>query len=463
MAKWTKETCFEVAKKCTTKSEFKKMAYRAYSLSLQNGWMNEYTWFEEKYKPSGYWTYDMCYQEAKKYKIKKEFQKKSAGAYDKARKMGWLCDYIWFDEFRKPNGYWTYETCFLEAQKYDTKSEFQRKSSRAYHVARTNKWLDDYTWLIDGRVKLFTDKIDSVYAYEFPDNTAYVGRTLMKLQEERHIQHTTRGPVSKYAKSHNLEMPQMEVIEDNLTLEEGLQREDYWVNWYREHGYNVLNKGKTGVGSGSLGGISSGKWNYETCYEEAKKYKTRSGFQRKSSGAYNRARQNGWLDDYTWFNELQKPNGYWTYEHCYEEAKKHKTRGEFQKASSRAYKIALINGWINDYTWFVDGNEIASKERIKWTYDTCMNEAKKYKKIRDFAKGSSRAYEVARQHRWIDKCHWFKRLPHPKGYWDIFENVKVESEKYKTKQEFYKNCRGAYNSARKNDWLDKLFPQKENS
>ena len=355
---WTYETCCKEAKKYSTKSEFRKMASRAYSLSLQNGWINEYTWLEEKYKPSGYWTYDRCYQEAKKYKVKKEFQEKSSGAFFKARKRGWLCDYIWFNEFRKPHGYWTYEMCFLEAKKYETKNEFQRKSSGAYHVALANKWLDDYTWLIDGRVKLFTDKIDSVYAYEFPDNTAYVGRTLMKLQEARHIRHTTQGPVSKYAKSHNLEMPQMKVIEDNLTLEEGLQREDYWVNWYKEHGYNVLNKAKTGVGCGSLGRISSGKWNYESCYEEAKKYKTRTEFCKKKSNAYEKANKMGWSKDYTWFvRPPQKPN----------------------------------------------------------------------------------------------------------GYWNIFENVECESKKYRTKREFCKGCRGAYDSARKHKWLDILFPPKENS
>ena len=45
-----------------------------------------------------------------------------------------------------------------------------------------------------------------------------------------------------------------------------------------------------------------------------------------------------------------KPRGYWTYEHCYEEAKKYKTKKEFEKNCESAYKVALKNKWLGD--WF---------------------------------------------------------------------------------------------------------------
>ena len=93
----------------------------------------------------------------------------------------------------------------------------------------------------------------------------------------------------------------MIILEKKLSLEEGLEKEDYYVNKYREEGWNILNKAKTGKKSGSLGSIGNGKWNRKTCYEEAKKYKTRNEFQKRSNSAYNAARRNGWLDDYTWF------------------------------------------------------------------------------------------------------------------------------------------------------------------
>ena len=45
-------------------------------------------------------------------------------------------------------------------------------------------------------------------------------------------------------------------------------------------------------------------WNYETCIEESKKYKSRTEFQKGSNGAYLAALKNGWLDEYTW---LKRP------------------------------------------------------------------------------------------------------------------------------------------------------------
>jgi len=42
----------------------------------------------------------------------------------------------------------------------------------------------------------------------------------------------------------------------------------------------------------------------------------------------------------------RKPNGYWTYERCKEEALKYMTRGEFAK-ESKAYDIAWREKWLD--------------------------------------------------------------------------------------------------------------------
>ena len=43
----------------------------------------------------------------------------------------------------KPSGYWTKEKCHEEALKYNTRGEFQKKSSTAYVKSRKEKWLDE--------------------------------------------------------------------------------------------------------------------------------------------------------------------------------------------------------------------------------------------------------------------------------------------------------------------------------
>ena len=45
---------------------------------------------------------------------------------------------------KKKNGYWTYETCMEESRKYNTRSEFKKGSKGAYNVARENGWIDDF-------------------------------------------------------------------------------------------------------------------------------------------------------------------------------------------------------------------------------------------------------------------------------------------------------------------------------
>ena len=113
-------------------------------------------------------------------------------------------------------------------------------------------------------------------------------------------------------------------------------------------------------------------------------------------GAYMKALKNGWLDDYTWFVEIQKPNGYWTYERCYEEAKKYPTRSAFQRLSRGAYLFALKQGWLNDYTWF---------KRLTgfWTYEACKEEAAKYHKRGEFKNGAKGAYTKSRINGWLDE------------------------------------------------------------
>ena len=450
------------------------------------------------------WTHKNCIEEARKYKTKVEFQKGNAGAYKYALGKGLLGTFDWFEELKKPNGYWTRERCEEESRKYHSKKEFVKGCSAAHHASVVNGWLDDFYWLTDQRIDIFRDKIDCVYVYIFEDmKAAYVGRTLMRRKKKRdkeHIFNIEVDNVARYAKKHCVSVPPMTILESDLTLEEGLEREDYWRNWYEQHGYTMLNRIATGVGKGSLGAIGQGKWNRRTCREEALKYKSASEFEVNSSGAYAAALRNGWLKEYTWFAVLKKewdketclkeakkyktrgdfrnecngayikslkkgwideftwlhsrqtkPMGYWdNYEHCYEEAKKYMNRRAFLKGCSSAYTKALKNGWLDDYTWF-------EKQKHKyWNKETCFEEAKKYNSRSEFGRHAVRAYELALANGWLDDYTWFKPLT---NFW-TFETCKAEAAKYGKRSHFKAGCIGAYTKSRVNGWLDDFFPKK---
>ena len=136
-------------------------------------------------KPNGYWTRERCYDEAKKYHSNKEFRKACGSAYTIAVRNGWVGDYNWFEELAKPKGYWTKEQCYDEAKKYNSRADFNRNCRMGYEVARKNGWLDDYTWFKNDIPK---DNIYVVYYYKDEGtNTVYVGLT--KDIKQRHRQH----------------------------------------------------------------------------------------------------------------------------------------------------------------------------------------------------------------------------------------------------------------------------------
>lgn len=298
--KWTKEMTYEEAKKYKSRLEFEKGNNSAYNAAKRNKWLDDYTWFEKKL---GKWTYETCYEEAKKHKSKVEFRKKSGGAYNVALKKGWLSNYTWFEQKVKPIGYWNnYERCYDAAKKCKARSEFGKQYPNAYEWSRKNGWLGKFTWFEK------PTHWNKKWNYETCKNEA------KKYKYQAEFQKNAGGA--------------FQVAWKNGWLK------DY--TWF-EDGVKIRAEKKR-------------KWNRETCFNEAKKYASRCEFAKNNRGAYKVARENNWLDEYTWFMTTKRPNGYWDYDNCFKEAKKYKTRGEFRKFGKRAYNVALKNGWISD--WF---------------------------------------------------------------------------------------------------------------
>jgi len=142
---WTKEKCHEEARKYRTRSEFKNKSAPSYKKAWENKWLNEICSHMKLLQlPNGHWTKGKCQEEARKYKMRREFQKNSAGAYNAARINGWL-DEVCADmiQFQKPANYWTKEKCKEEAVKYKTRTEFQNNSRSAYSKAQKRNWLNE--------------------------------------------------------------------------------------------------------------------------------------------------------------------------------------------------------------------------------------------------------------------------------------------------------------------------------
>ena len=239
---WTKSRVTEIAKKYKTRSEFMKKAGPAYSVAHKNGWLDDVCShmetsgnlirrkiyaivsedlkrvyvglsfdpharyqehklrgqqyvkdiinvqhelviltellhvdeaatkekeFIDKYLESGYdvvnkmaagglgstpfkWTKETVAAEAQKYATRSEFQKHAAGAYQITSRSGWT-DEIFskhenngYSQIRGPKRKWNWESVSKLAKNCETRVDLKRKSPSAYTVARKNGWLDEF-------------------------------------------------------------------------------------------------------------------------------------------------------------------------------------------------------------------------------------------------------------------------------------------------------------------------------
>jgi hypothetical protein len=401
--KYGYEECYMKAKHYSTITEFEDNDRGACRAARRNGWMKDYTWLTRLWEKR--WDRQTCYKEAQKFSTLASFASESNSAYSTACANKWIDDYTWLERKRVKPGTWqVYENCYNEALKYKSRTELEDKSPGCYEGARENGWLDSFIWLEDKRLDIISGSIDSVYVYEFKEqNAVYVGRTLMSLQKQRDYQHMFReGSVSKFAKENNISIPEMKILQENLTLKEGVEKEGEWVEKYRNEGWKILNRAKTG----SIGGLAKGKYNKQSCYDIASSYTTLKDFMEEQWSVYRTALKHDWLKDYTWLERkhVQSVKN-WTYEMCLEDSKRFKTRGEYAEKSRSSYNKARKEGWLEDFTWLQPTRNPIGY----YTKEICIEEGKKYRSRSEWQHANQMSYKTARENGWLDECTWLEK------------------------------------------------------
>ena len=344
---WTKEMCCEDALKYKTRTEFQEKSSKAYHTSRVNKWLDDVCSHMIPFsKPRGYWTKERCQEESLKYTTITEFRKKSLSAYHKSFNLK-IIDEICSHMIKKlPRGYWTKEKCHEESLKYKTRTEFRKKSSSAYKNSLKLKIIDD----VCSHMIQYGDLYKRcIYSYEFSDNCVYVGLTYNL--EKRHNNRKTdkKDAVTKHIMITGIQ-PILKQLTDYIDVKESRIKEGEYVKKYKNEGWIILNK----TGTGSVGGDIL-KWTKDKCQEKALKYNTRSDFRKNDRNVYFTCCDRKWIDDVcSHMIQLRKPNRYWTKERCQYESLKYTSRGEFQKKSVSAYSISSKNKWLDDICIHMD-------------------------------------------------------------------------------------------------------------
>ena len=390
---WTKELAIEESKKYKTKAEFRKRNQYVYNLSVKKGWIEEMNSLR-----SFRLTKKECFERAKKYSSVKDFNANDTRAYQKSLENGWLKEMDWLEPTNgtASNPFWTFEKIKEVASLCKSRYEFSKKYPGAYGMAKKKGWYDK----LDLPKYVIKEKVYCVYSYDWDEQmVSYVGLTYRK--KERDDEHHGKGKyihspyksiVYKFATENNLSIPEPKYYGENLSLSDAQELEDKIKNEHIACGYNVLNKGKTGVGIGSYGNVGI-KWSYENVYNEAIKYKTSGEFYKNSIKAYNAAYEHGWLKKFNWMKFGNKMS----VEEAIERTKNYKNRKEFYTYEKTAYSLLRKNN-----PTILD--EIFGKlKNRRLTIDECVEIAKEYSSRSKLASERSGVYEILRKNGMLDK------------------------------------------------------------
>lgn len=379
---WTDEMLKDEALKYTTKKDFEVGNPKAYQVGYKRGkeFWDEITSHMDKLKKDK-WTDEELRIEARKYNTLKDFEQFNPKAYYSARRRN---KEFWDEITSHMNKavQWTDEAIRDEALKYKTRSEFSKNSIGAYSAAKRLGILDDVTVHMELQGSKFKRLI---YAYEFPDNTVYVGLTFN--MEQRNNSHMNSNSSAVYL---HMMKTGLTPIKKTLTIfmdkDEAAKKETEIENKYRSEGWILLNRTKTG----GLGGNKL-KWDKDTIRTEALKYENLSDFYIYAASAVQAAKSfgNDFYQDV--IKHMTKKITYWTDEMLRDEALKYNTKTKFARGSN-AYGAAKRRG--DDFF-----NSITSHMktlRRSWTEDELRNEALKYNTKTKFRKGSPSAFTLSR-------------------------------------------------------------------
>ena len=201
----------------------------------------------------------------------------------------------------------------------------------------------------------------------------------------------------------------------------------------------------------------AGYWTLELCKAEALNYKSRNEWCISSRGSYKSANRNGWMDECcSHMVETKKPNGYWNdKKKCLKEALKYKTISEWQKHGSSSYTSALKNGWMDECTTHMYQTK---KPSGYWTKERCKAEALNYKSRNEWSVGSKVSYSLAIKNGWLDECcSHMVQVNKPKGYWNDKNNCLKEALKYNSINEWVKKCKSTYSIICRKEWFNECI------
>ena len=157
-----------------------------------------------------------------------------------------------------------------------------------------------------------------------------------------------------------------------------------------------------------------GQYTLEECLSDASQHNTKSSWQKASPRLVGAARHHGWYQQCTKHmkpakhgthrksTNMGRPTKY-TLDQCMSDARRHKTKSSWQKASPQLVSAARRQkGWYRQCTKHMKpAKKGASK---KWTKKKCQKSAENHTNVNDWKAHDYAAYTAAKRYGWLKDC-----------------------------------------------------------
>ena len=289
------------------------------------------------------------------------------------------------------------EICLSTAKTCNSRVEFLNKYPGMVDFAKRNGFYKECCAHMGTR----GNKQRIIYAYEFENaHAAYIGLTFKMEVRDKH--HHKEGAVYDFAQLHGIDIPAPKVLTDFMDQEEASIQEGVWLKRYKDNGWIILNRFKTG----SLGG-------QETLnYDIAKIEESMQGFDKlddwgKSHPSYREyIRQHNLdylLDEH--FPERMR-RIYDDYEECRKAYSQCKSIRQVHDRFPGALAAAKRHGWHKELS------ELCRASNVKYTRKVFMELISKYNILTEFRHDHSKVYNRIKRNGWNDLLLPLKRQLH---------------------------------------------------
>lgn len=301
------------------------------------------------------------------------------------------------------------EICLITAKTCNSRIEFLKKYPGMVDYAKRHGFYEECC----KHMGLRGNKKRLIYAYEFIEfHTAYIGLTFkMDVRDKRHHM---EGAVYDFSQSQRIDIPKPKILTDYMEQEEASLQEGVWLKKYKDEGWVILNRIKTG----SLGGqefldydISKIEESMQGCNKLDDWTKAHSAYR-----AYIRENNLDYLLDKHFPDRMRQI--YNNYEECHKAYSACKSVRQVHDKYPGALAAAKRHGWHKELS------NLCRATNVRWTRDALSELISKYKTLKEFKRHNNGAYQMILRRGWEDLLIPIKRQLHPHYHFTI-EQIKA--------------------------------------